>query len=145
VIDFDALHTQALERLRLNYEALMQAEEAIEEGSDVRSRLELKLSWRRNDLAGMAPTWFESCRVSSLEDGVVRLRCPRRLTQEVLNYLTCFEDAFSEVLGHKVSAVLQGNASGGDDCLQHAKLPPKSPLGHYEQKQNLPSYRVPRN
>lgn len=136
-MDLDALHTQALERLHLNYEALMQAEDAIEEGSDVRSRLEWKTSMLRLDLAGRAPTWFESCRVSSLEDGVVRLRCPRRLSQEVLNYLSCFEDAFSEVLGFKVSAVLQGNASGGDDCPQHAKLPPKSPLGQYGQKLSL--------
>jgi hypothetical protein len=77
-----------------------------------------------------AREFFKYCRVSTVEPGVVRLRCVGRLFLKAWLYLDCFEDTFSFSLGRPVRVTVQpnGGGDGGDDCPQHAKLPPKPPL-----------------
>ena len=80
-----------------------------------------------------AREFFKYCRVSTVEPGVVRLRCVGRLSQKAWLYLDCFEDAVSSALGRPVRVTVQPNGGGGDDCPQHAKLLPTSPLDQSAQ------------
>lgn len=112
MIDFNALHTQADRQL------LQAAREPRRRYLDARE-------------------YFKFCRIYSLGHGVVQLRCPRRIRPHAQRYLGYFQDALSDTLGCSVFCVLLDTDSEGEDCPQHAQLPPKSPLGQYGQQLNL--------
>jgi hypothetical protein len=116
---FESVAAKTAKELGRRYQAYLESDEELEVDK-----------WLRR-----AEGWFECCRITSIEEDVVRLSCPKIDALYVPRYLHHFEDALCHILGRKVNVVL--SADDDNDCPQQASLDPKSPIDRFRQKRGI--------